>query len=61
MKKELGLKTLNFQKVQELSDEQKKVRLKRAKELLRLHNSDQLPNLVFFGEKPFQIKQFVNK
>ena len=41
--------------------DKKKVRLERAKELLRLHESGQLPNLVFSDEKPFQIEQFVNK
>lgn len=61
LKNELGLKPLKFQKVQELTDAQKKVRLERAKELLRLHESGQLPNLVFSDEKPFQIEQFVNK
>lgn len=35
--------------------------MERAKELLRLHESGQLPNLVFSDEKPFQIEQFVNK
>ena len=39
LKKELGLKPLKFQKVQELTNEQKKVRLERAKELLRSHES----------------------
>ena len=53
LKNELRLKPLKFQKVQELPDGQKKVRLERAKELLRLHESAQLPNLVFSDEKPF--------
>ena len=39
----------------------KKVRLERAKELLRLHESGQLANLVFSDEKPLQIEQFMNK
>ena len=39
----------------------KKVGLERAKELLRLHASGQLRNLVFSNEEPFQIEQFVNK
>ena len=60
-KNELGLKPLKFQKVQKLTDGPKKVKLKRAKELLRLHESGQLPNLVFSDEKAFQIEQFVNK
>uniref|UniRef100_A0A182ND85 Uncharacterized protein n=1 Tax=Anopheles dirus TaxID=7168 RepID=A0A182ND85_9DIPT len=39
----------------------KKNRLTRAKELLRLAESDELPSLVFSDEKPFVIQQFVNK
>ena len=61
LKNELGLKPLKLQKVQELIYRQKKVRLERAKDLLRLHESGQLPNLVFSDEKPFQSEQFVNK
>ena len=61
MENELGIKPLKFQKVQELIDGQKKVRLERVKELLRFHESGQLPNLVFCNVKPFQIEQFVNK
>ena len=60
LKNELGLKQLKFQEVQEHSDVQIKVRPERVKELLRLHESGQLPNLVFSNEKPFQIEQFVN-
>ena len=40
--------------------DKKKVRLERPKELLRLHESGQLQNLIFSNEKLFQIKQFVN-
>ena len=47
--------------VQDFTDGQKNVRMKRAKELLGLHESGQLPNLVFSNEKPFQIEQFLNK
>lgn len=61
LKNELGLKPLKFQKVQDLTDAQKKVRLEKAKELLRLAESGELPNLVFSDEKPFVIQQFVNK
>ena len=39
----------------------KKVRLERAKELLRLHESGQLPQLVLSDVKSFQIEQFLNK
>ena len=55
LKNGLGLKPL------ELTDIKKKVRLERAKELLRLHESGQLPNLVFSDEQPFQTEQFMNK
>lgn len=61
LKNELKTKPLKFQKVQDLTDAQKKVRLTRAKELLRLAESGQLPNLVFSDEKPFMIEQYVNK
>ena len=50
LKIELGLKPLKLPKVQELTNRQKKVRLERAKELLRLHESGQLPNLDFRWE-----------
>ena len=61
LKNELGLKPLKFQKVQKLTDGQKKVRLKRAKKIFRLLESGQLPNFIFSDEKPFQIEQFVSK
>ena len=61
LKNELGLKPLKFQKVQEFTDGQKRVRLEQVKELLRLHESAQLPNLAFSDKKPFQIEQLVNK
>ena len=51
-KNELELNPLTFQEVQELTDEQEKVRMERAKELHRLHKSGQLPNVVFSDEKP---------
>ena len=44
LENKLRLKALNFQKLQELDDRPKKVKLEWAKELLRLHESDQLPN-----------------
>ena len=61
MKNELGVNPLKIQKVQDLTEAPKKVRLVRAKELLRLAESGELPNLVFSDEKPFGIQQFVNK
>ena len=60
LKNELGVKPLKIQKVQYLTEAQKKVRLLRAS-LLRLAEIGELPNLVFFDEKPFVIQQFVNK
>ena len=53
LENDLGLKPLKFQKVQELIDGLKMVRLEKAKELLRLHESGLLPNLVFFHAKLF--------
>ena len=61
LKNELGRKPLKFQKVQEPIERLKKVILERSKELLRLHESGLLPNLVFSDVKPFQIEQFENK
>lgn len=61
LKNELGLKALKFQKVHDLTPGQKKVRVERAKELIRLHASGQLPNIVFSDEAPFVIEQHVNK
>lgn len=61
LKNELKVKPYKFQKMQDLTDAQKKVRLDRAKELLRLADSGQLPNIVFSDEKNFLIEQFVNK
>ena len=48
LKNELGLKSLKIQKVQDLTEVQRKGRLVRAKELLRLAESGELPNLVFY-------------
>ena len=61
LKNELGIKPFKIQIVQDLTEAPKKVRLVRAKELLRLAKSGELPNLVFSDEKPFVIQQFVNK
>lgn len=47
--------------MQDLTAAQKKAWLERAKELLRLAESGQLPNSVFSDEKPFVVQQFVNK
>ena len=60
LKNELGVKQLKFQKVQELKPQRKEKRPKRAKELLRLAESGELPNLVFSDEKTFVVQQFVN-
>lgn len=60
LKNELKVKPYKFQKAHELTPKQKKVRLERAKELLRLAESGQFPNIVFSDEKNFPIEQFVN-
>ena len=51
---------LKFQEVPELTPQQKENRLKRAKELLRLAESGELPDLFFSDEKTFVVQQFVN-
>lgn len=61
LENKLKVKPYKRQKMQELTDAQKKVRLQRAKELLRLQKSNQLPNIVFSDEKNFTIEQYVNK
>ena len=61
MKNELGVRPLKIQKVQNLTEAQKEVRLVRVKELLRFAQSGELPNLVSSDEKPYVIQQFVNK
>lgn len=55
------MKPFKVQKVQNLTDAQKKVRLERARELKRLHVRGAIPNIVFSDEKNFTIEQFVNK
>lgn len=60
LKNDLKVKPYKFQKAHELTEKQKKVRLQRAKELLRLAESGQFPNIVFSDEKIFPIEQFVN-
>lgn len=59
--KDLGLKPYKHQKVHELTAKQKKVRLDRAKLLLRRQNRGEIPNIVFSDEKNFPVEQFVNK
>ena len=57
LKIELGVNPLKFQKVQELTPQQKENRLKRAKGLLRLAKSDELPNLVFSHVRTFVVEK----
>ena len=57
---ELKVKPYKFQKAHDLTPKQKKVRLERAKELLRLHERGEFPNIVFSDEKNFPIEQFIN-
>lgn len=60
LKNELHVKPYKFQKAHDLTPKQKKVRLDRAKELLRLDERGEFPNIVFSDEKNFPIEQFVN-
>ena len=60
LQNELNVKPYKFQKAHDLTAKQKKVRLERAKELLRLHACGEFPNIVFFDEKNFPIEQFIN-
>ena len=60
LKNELKVKAYKFQKAHDLSPQQKKVRCERAKELLRLHERGEFPNIVFSDEKNFPIEQFIN-
>lgn len=60
LKNELKVKPYKFQKGHNLTPQQKKVRLERAKELLHLHECGEFPNIVFSDEKNFPIEQFIN-
>lgn len=60
LKNDLKVKPYKIQKAHDLTPKQQQVRLERAKELLRLAESGQLPNIVFSDEKIFTIEQFVN-
>ena len=53
LKNEHEVKPYKLQKAPFLTEQQKKVRLERAKELLRLHDSGQIPDFVFSDEKNF--------
>jgi len=48
LKNELKVKPYKFQKAHDLTPIQQKVRLERAKELLRLADSGQFPNILVF-------------
>lgn len=61
LKLKLKTKPFKIQKVQELNDKQKKIRLERSKELKRRCAAGELPNIVFSDEKIFTVEQFVNK
>lgn len=60
MKNELKVKPYKFQKAHDLTPKQQQVKLERAKELLRLAESGQIPNIVFSDEIFFPIEQSVN-
>lgn len=61
LRDELHLKPLKLRKAHDLTDAQKEDRLDKAKELIRLIESGQLPNLVFSDEKSFKIERFMYK
>jgi transposase len=61
LKIDLQLKPYKIQKVQDLTPAQKAVRLERCKALKRLHEANDLKNLVFSDEKIFTVQQYVNK
>uniref|UniRef100_A0A6P4F0R8 Uncharacterized protein LOC108045962 n=1 Tax=Drosophila rhopaloa TaxID=1041015 RepID=A0A6P4F0R8_DRORH len=61
LKNDLKVKPYKIQKAHDLTSKQRQVRLERAKELLRLAESGQLPNIVFSDKNIFTIEQqFVN-
>ena len=59
-KKELKLKPYKFQKVQLLTDENKRVPLQRCRALLRRSGAQRWKNFVFTDEKVFTMEQFHN-
>lgn len=61
LKNVVKVKPYKIQKCQNLTPQQMKVRVERAKALKRLHDSGHLPNIVFSDEKNFNIEQFINK
>lgn len=61
LKNMLSLKPLKIQNCHNLTPEQMKVRVERAKLLKRLHASGHFPNIVFSDEKTFTIEQSFNK
>ncbi|XP_072395165.1 uncharacterized protein [Diabrotica undecimpunctata] len=60
LKKGIKVKPYKFQKAHNLTPKQKKVRLERTKELLRLRERGEFPNIVFSDEKNFLIAQFID-
>lgn len=61
LKEKLKVKPLKKNLSQELTALQRSKRLDRSKELIRLLDSGELPNLVFSDEKTFCVEQFLNK
>lgn len=59
-KEDLGLKPYKLQKVQLLTDDNKRVRLERCKRLLRRHVGQQWERIVFTDEKLFTVEQAHN-
>lgn len=61
LENELQLKPYKMQKVHELDERKRLQRFERATELIRLHESGELPNIVFSDEKIFTVQQKINK
>lgn len=59
LKNDLKVKPYKIQKARDLIPKQQQVRLERAKELLRLAERGQFPNIVFSDEIFFTVDQFV--
>lgn len=61
LKNVLHVKAYKKQQFQELTDQQKKVRLERAKVLKGLHAANELPNIILSDVKIFIVQQHLNK
>lgn len=61
LKKKLKVQPLKKNQSQELTALQRRKRLERTTELIRLLDGGELPNIVFSDEKTFCIEQYLNK